>query len=417
MACKLSVLDVHFRWPYLGPGASYVRWELEKAGIELVEPAQADWVLASVQCEWDWELLGRSVRRYGIGAPIVIGGSGAMAPLAYGNMVVGACTGEGRGFLQRLIRDGPEAALELGNVWRPGATEQVKPDRNFPWDFPPARHQDGTTRLWFSRGCRNRCLFCKTGWEMPYRRTPNPEEAYGLGLRLWARGDRVVFTTNDGTELEAGKCPPQPHYSGTLAGLMKLLEKPGRPVGTIRIGIEGISERLRGAVMKPLSATEILTATAKAIDRGILVRWYFIVGLPGETVDDWDELKRLFMGMKRNVSAGMVAASFHAFLPESPAPMGLLPITDDYWERYQAFRKWFVYGEGISDHIQHTGPKKPETRLRHAQATMACGEERLYEGWAEVDPPNWIVDYVSTKRGRRVLAEQYARRVGLRWPT
>jgi len=58
------------------------------------------------------------------------------------------------------------------------------------------------------------------------------------------------------------------------------------PARSYSFGIEGVSARMRDLIAKPLSEDAILGAMADLSGRGLQVKLYFIVGLPGETPDD-----------------------------------------------------------------------------------------------------------------------------------
>jgi radical SAM superfamily enzyme YgiQ (UPF0313 family) len=143
------------------------------------------------------------------------------------------------------------------------------------------------------------------------------------------------------------------------------------------------------------------------------VRWFFIPGLPGETDADWDELRRCVIEIKRHVAKGVVMMNFHAFIPQPATPLCVLPLVDEYWERYDEFRRWFFHGMGFTRRVQLVNPARYAGRLERAKESMAATEEELRRGWFEYDNPNWRIQYNKTPDEMRRIAAIYAKRVGV----
>lgn len=403
----------------LGMGASWLRWELtERLGVQPVGPAEADVVLASVQSQQEFGALRTSLRKNRVDprrTPVIIGGPGAYAPAVFGTDISAACVGEGRGFLRALVCDGLEAAKALPNAWVPGETREVIPDGDFPWDCPPIRYQDGTTRLFASRGCRRKCAFCQTGWESTYRRNPDMEGLYRQAAVLAGRGETVFCTSNDQSELDWRRLPPLPHMSATVVGLRKFISQPEiiSRVRSIRVGVEGISERLRRAVRKPISWDELISTTITVLALGRTFRWFMIVGLPGEDDRDYEEFRTAILEVKRHCRKGAVMIHFHAFLPHPAAPLSIFPLADGYWPRFDEFRRWFFDGPGLTRRVQIVACAQEKTRMQQARRNMAATDDELRRGWWGHENPNWRVRYVGTVAGRRRAAQRYGRELGM----
>jgi len=420
---KIGLLDASYKQENtLGLGMSWLRWELAQLGVEPASLATADVVLASVQSQQAVGDLARELRRNNINPAtrlVIIGGAGAYAPAVFSHLCSGACVGEGRQFAQTLVRDGVDAAMGLPEVWRPGQTAQVVPNTAFPWDCPPIRYQDGTTRLWASRGCRRKCLFCQTGWEQPYRQNPDMDAVYCTAQALHKRGERPFFTSNDQSELDWQRIPPVEHMSASVVGLRRLLSTPGilRKARSIRVGVEGPSERLRAAVGKPIATGELLDLTRAAMAQGITFRWFMIAGLPGEVDADYDELKDAVLYIKRNCAKGVVMMHFHAFIPHPATPLCVLPLTDDYWGRFEEFRRWFFHGPGGTARVQIMPCAQPQGRMKRACQSMAATSDQVRRGWFEQDNPNWCIKGECDTERRRRLAQRYWNRVAARCDT
>jgi len=371
----------------MGLGASWLRWEIETrhtSSLEIIADGQADVLLASVQSQQVLPQLKTALKRSPVRAPVIaIGGPGAYAPVVFGDVADMACVGEGRQWVGALASGGIEAAQALECTWRPGRTDVV-PATEFPWDSPPAKMQDGTCRVWWSRGCRRKCLFCQTGWESTYRKRSDTETAEAHGRTLAQRGERVVYVTNDHSDLTPTAVRYDTHGSVTFDGLRAMLSQGGLShLRNVRVGVEGISERLRMFVRKPIEAQALVDVTADALHAGVNMVWFLIVGLPTETERDYDELRETIMAIKRRCRRGLVRLAFHGFLPHPAAPLSCLPLCDDYWERFDEFRRWFFNGPGATARVQIVPPAKYATRLKQAMANMACGEAQLRAGYAD----------------------------------
>ena len=186
-------------------------------------------------------------------------------------------------------------------------------------------------------------------------------------------------------------------------------------VKSVRIGVEGIAERLRVAVGKPVPNDELLRITFDLMAAGVGVRWFFIPGLPGETVEDYAELRYLVKELGK-LPKGCIMLNFHSFIPQPATPLCIFPLEDQYWEPFDEFRRWFFHGPGFTRHAQIVAPNKYPSRLRRARESMAASERELRRGWWEHGNPNWRVQYQASPPMLRRVARAYGRRVGLKCP-
>jgi|LSQX01.2.fsa_nt_gb radical SAM superfamily enzyme YgiQ (UPF0313 family) len=416
---RIGLIDASYKRPGIyGLGISWLQWELRNLGVEPSPIEAADVIFASVQSQQCLPDLKRELKRAGVDwrqRPVVIGGGGAYAPAVFDGVAAAACVGEGRRFVQTFVRDGYDAALALPETWQPGGTREVIPSEEFPWDCPPVRFQDGTTRLWVSRGCSRKCLFCQTGWESSYRQRPDMESVYQQATALVARGEKPFYTSNDQSELDWARLPKMEHLSATVDGIRAIVAD-GRvaKARSIRVGVEGVSERLRRAVGKPMQTDDLVKLSMEVMAHGVTLRWFFIAGLPGETAEDYADLRDAVMKLKRHCQKGAVMMHFHAFLPHPAAPLSVLPISDDdYWSRFEEFRRWFFDGPGATTRVQIVACAQPKTRMEQACMNMACSARDIRRGWADCDNANWRIQYACDNDKRRRLARRYAERTGI----
>lgn len=407
------MLDTNYgREEYDGLAATWLKWELARAGASVYPPALSDTLLLTVSSQQGVSGVRRELGRvHRNGKRVILGGGGSYAPAVFGSMADVICVGEGARFVRTLLSDGFEAVRELPETWLPGDSRPVIPAVEFPWEMPPLRHPDGTVRVFGSRGCRYRCLFCQTGWESPYRPNPNPDHLQAQIDSLEQRGCRLAIVTNDGAEEHVKLSGQQEFLSMRLQNLKRLMPIGRQVTKSVRIGVEGVSERLRVAVGKPVPNDDLLRVTFDLMAAGVGVRWFFIPGLPGEADADYEDMRCLVRELHR-LPKGCVMLNFHAFIPQPATPLCVLPLVDDYWERFDEFRRWFFHGPGFTRHVQIIAPSKHPGRLKRAMESMAASEAELRRGWFGHDNPNWRVQYLAPPDTLRRVARTYARRVG-----
>jgi hypothetical protein len=411
---------------FRGLAGKYLDWELSRRGALQVGPKEADIILVTVVSPHEYECLPRALRRVGIEPlaknrarqKVILGGQGATSPKIFDPYIDVACVGEGKRFLDVLLSSGYDAVINLDNAWIPGETREVIPDYDFPWEAPPTMAEDGIVRIYASRSCKKKCLFCHTGWSTTYRENDN-DYLLSQYEKLIAAGYKVNVVTNDAPALSFFESiETMEHFSASYSQAMEMISKPGGlksfsgKVKSVRFGVEAPSYRLRKLVGKPIPTDGLFDVSKKLLSSGVGVRWFMIAGLPGETQDDWDELKQIVLRAKHEIQKGALQLSFTAFCPDAAAPLCLAPLDDTYWDRFSDFWKWFFEGIGFTRRVQLFRCAGPESRLKHALASMACTEEDLRRGWLDRDPPNWRVRYAYKHLARRAY-DVYAKRAGL----
>lgn len=415
---RYAVIDSNYTHEgHEGMAATWLRWEMERADIAESKPTEADIVLMTVSSQQGVGRVRseyRKLRRVNPDAKVIIGGGGCYGPAVFDAYADAICVGEGPRFVRTLFADGYDVARELPETWIPGDCRPVTPYRDFPWALPPINHPDGTVRMFGSRGCKFNCLFCQTGWESAYRPNPEPQHLTAQIDAMERAGRRIAIVTNDAAEEHVRLRGQQEFISVTLHNTMKhLLPLTREQAKGVRFGVEGVSERLRRLVGKPIPTDDLLRTSAELLVNGVGVRWFFIPGLPGEQDEDWDELRHAVMEIKRHIHKGVVMMNFHAFIPQPATPLCVLPLVDEYWERYDEFRRWFFHGPGFTRRVQLVNPARYPGRLERAMESMAANEAELRRGWLEHDNANWRVQYNKSPDEMRRIARIYARRAGI----
>lgn len=412
---------------FRGLAAKYVDWELRQHGAVLVEnPSDADILCVTVVSPHEYLCLPRALRRVGVQPlaakrqriKVVLGGQGALSPAVFDPFIDVACVGEGQAFLGKLVASGIEGVMQLPNAWVPGKSNIVVPDKDFPWNSPPVMAEDGIVRIYASRGCKKKCLFCHTGWATGYRENDEQllMEQY---RRVVSAGYKVNVVTNDAPALSFFNSIPQmEHFSASYSQTRELIasgdiSKIAGKVKSVRFGVEAPSYRIRKIIGKPIDTFDLLRVSCDLLNAGVGVRWFMIAGLPGETDADWDELREAVVLARHKVKKGALQLSFTAFCPDPAAPLCVLPLDDTYYDRFRSFWSWFFDGGGFTKRIQLFRCAGPSSRLEHAKASMSATEDELRRGWFDNDNPNWRVQYNKPPDEMRRIAMIYAKRVGL----
>jgi radical SAM superfamily enzyme YgiQ (UPF0313 family) len=406
---KISIIDSNYNdRKFSSLAASWLRWELKTAQIAECNPLTADFLLCTVSSQQGIDDLKREIRRTGNSkAKIILGGGGAWGPAVFENIADYICVGEGQRFVRTFLKDNVEGILKLPETWIKGDEKKVMPSNTFPWDCPPIKHPDGTVRVWGARGCKKKCLFCQTGWEQKYNPNKDVQRLQNQIDLLINNGYRVAVITNDGAE-ESVKIGGRQEFLSVSYEYLKKTKITKNLAKSVRIGVEGVSERLRRAIKKPIDNDGLLKITSDCFSMGIGVRWFFIAGLPFEKTSDWEELKYLVKNL-HGIDKGVCMMNFHAFVPQPATPLCVFPLVDEYWERFDNFRTWFFNGIGFTRHVQIVNPAHYKGRLKRAKESMCANVNELRTGWFEKDNKNWRVKYLLDPVALRRIAFNYAK--------
>ncbi|MFZ2948974.1 MAG: radical SAM protein [Desulfuromonadaceae bacterium] len=150
---------------------------------------------------------------------------------------------------------------------------------------------------------------------------------------------------------------------------------------TISLAPEGGSQRMRDLIRKNLTEAQILDACEMLIERDILnLKLYFIIGLPGETDADLDELVRLVETIRERVIArgrankrlGEITLSVNPFIPK--------PFTPFQWcgmEPLSSLERKVKLLEGRLKRLSNVRLKVESLRESYLQALLSRGDRRL----------------------------------------
>lgn len=386
-----------------GVSAQWVAWKCGALGIEIADsPAGCDAVFVSSVSPIDAPKLSRMAH----GLPLVVGGAGALSPSSYiRHGATAVVLGDGTSFLKAVKSEGLSSAINLPNVMT-ATNKKPTVDGSFDWACPAFTSEEGTRRIVIGRGCKHKCAFCHTSWSTPYAEHDRPDVVAVAAAAIVAAGDNIGYVTNDMAMHPWAKTLP-PSVDASFS--VDYLRKSGMPFQRqIRIGVEGISERLRRFVNKPISRSDLVRCTAWLNAGGKSVRWFLIAGLPTETDEDWAELRESVQEWKKLTPKGVLALSFTAWCPDPSTPLAVMPMTDDYWPRVESFREWFFGGQGWSNRVKLMLPQQPESRLKKAMLSMDATEKQLREGGAQGGNSGVVYPYAAACAAvrRRLLCEK-----------
>jgi radical SAM superfamily enzyme YgiQ (UPF0313 family) len=206
-------------------------------------------------------------------------------------------------------------------------------------------------RLELARGCRRKCSYCGVSWTKRYREVPTEALCreilhYSGAVKGFAPDPRAHSGWD---EIERAYAAAGKHNQARDISAKMILAK---GFGTSRIyhtGIDGLSERLRAAVNKPLTRAQVVDVIERASGNGGQLQVYQILDLPGETEADYGEwfadLARVQVRTRppsgRFVSGDertfYIVAGLNAFCPTPHTPLQWEGITTDTecWDRYR----------------------------------------------------------------------------------
>jgi len=303
-------------------GLEVVKRVLSRSGIETkpFDPYSNNPVLVSLY--WPEQLFDFIKWRYRAemqGRKVIVGGNfPTTSPSAVAPFCDGIFLGDGELWDGRI--EGPFMATR----GKPRRRAVAKNIMCFPYEDVQ------TTRRAFveiSRGCKNKCLFCQYGWLKEYREADIVDIAQAIKtcktktIRAFA-ADR--FQHSRYQEIRSildkkGKCD-----SGSDVSIRFLLDNPEylKMTNKVRVGVEGLSQRLRRMILKPYSNEDIIRFCLAVADAGIkCLDWYMIYGLPTENESDVPEFLELMAELDARMPAGyVIAIHWNAFTPSAQTP-------------------------------------------------------------------------------------------------
>jgi radical SAM family uncharacterized protein len=197
------------------------------------------------------------------------------------------------------------------------------------------------------RGCPGRCRFCQASFCRRPIRYRSVEKIIDIAKACYhSTGYDTVsllsLSSADYPELEelvaglrayfqdkhVGLSLPSLRVDGQLKLLPKLLTSVRK--GGLTIAVEAASEKLRQAINKPLKDEDLFAAVEAAYRAGWQrLKLYFMVGLPGETLEDVNRIVQLSFQLAKlrkgiDGKTGQINITVSWFVPKAHTPFGWL---------------------------------------------------------------------------------------------
>lgn len=238
-----------------------------------------------------------------------------------------------------------------------------------------------------ARGCRRGCRFCLAGYAFrPFRArsveklAAQAEAGLSHGKRLGLIGaDIADYPQLDTLLQELGN--RQARLSVSSLRVKPLSERLLRALAdsntrTVTLAPEAGSERLRRTIGKPFSEDDILRAVDRVARRAFpQLKLYFMVGLPGETDDDVQDLIKLALTcrelIERRKSPTRIILNVAPFVPKAGTPFQRCGMTEP-----QALeRRLRMVRSSLRQRDVEVKPESVDWSV--AQAVLSRGDRRL----------------------------------------
>jgi len=242
----------------------------------------------------------------GTGRPWILAGGmqATMTPLAVAGLVDWVFIGDADEHLAGVVGEIERTGMcAHPNVYAKSMDTVPPPALCAPTAHMIQTNEDaGTLRCEIARGCRYKCAFCCLAGLKPYVEVPFEDLLPHIKA---ASGKRCSFFApertmhSEWTRIKAALLKHNCHDMGQDARLEHLQEVGG---GSVTLGLEGLSERLRQSIGKPFSdamVCERIGAFVESRKNVARVSVYFIAGLPGEDESDWESVRALFEAFGR----------------------------------------------------------------------------------------------------------------------
>lgn len=284
--------------------------------------------------------------------PLVIIGGGAVHtnPQPVSDFADLVCIGEGEKWLPAVLllieRGVPlvDIAEQVEGTWLPewGTGRIVKRIRTALENNPPTlqfidvKGVNNVVYIEAARGCKYRCRFCKIGWTVGYRELSRcfVEQKLADAALMFPNYHRVAMMAPNTGGLSWSESLGEmldrygfnmPYFSTRFdVPLIKMSHRNA----LFRFGLEGMSERLRNMVGKPIPddmVVERMEQLFKVMGHPS-AKWFIITGLPGESDEDWEAFGRLLLRLRySHPKWGILRISATQFVPEPYTPMQWFP--------------------------------------------------------------------------------------------
>jgi len=243
--------------------------------------------------------------------------------------------------------------------------------------------KDSFVLMELSRGCKYKCHYCQYAWMKPYRE----QSADWIIEQMKSMSGRCRLASADipqhtrSAEVEAAAIANGIRIVNQDGALFSVDANREEKLAKMqRFGVDGMSDRLRRFVRKPIKSDWLVDRIAKYSRSGVgRCLAYNLFGLPTETPDDFSEWDATVRRIVKAVEPPFTwVNSWNAFLP---MPMTPLEHSPSSWRndnrdlaRMADTRLWAkARGVNVFDMPERTGDRKITARMLAVRATEKSG--------------------------------------------
>jgi len=256
------------------------------------------------------------------------------------------------------------------------------------------------------RGCSHGCRFCQAGFiTRPVRERPLDEIMESLRIALRQTGydeisllslsisdfssiqDLIIRISSEFTTANVNLSLPSLRIESFSKDLMDAMDQ---RKGNFTLAPESATAIMRQTINKPISEGDLLETAAQIFQQGwTSIKLYFLIGLPGETMQDVAEIVALCKKVKsigKKIVAGRarISVSINTFIPKCHTPFQwvAMDLDENIRQKHQILR----------DGFRNSGIK----------VSFPSVESSLLEGWlSRADENASSVIYEAWKQGAK----------------
>lgn len=275
-----------------------------------------DVVLFSLHCFRDFYLVARMAHHKRKGQEWVAGGNACATPTGVSWIMDYVWIGDCRDSFPKIVR---------GERCLPGllkTSDIAAPVQYVDEDIDPEPLNPSEIEM--SKGCPRRCLFCIHPWRHRYQESPKEvvkefiRTRPGKGVGLVSNSSDDVSYYDEIADFLTATGKTDMVVSNAVQGLTE--EVVSQRKREMLLGVEGMSERLRWIVNKPIPRDVLRAKIDLCLHHGKQIRTVMQFNLPGEEMRDFDEFEADVAYFRKRYKKGSWAAPFIPNQPSAHTP-------------------------------------------------------------------------------------------------